>query len=344
MNILVLYTRLTGYWLACMRKDFELNKNNYLVFRTAPSKDAPFKIESENGISICNYSSEDFSAMEAKIEEFKPSLIYIAGWSNKNYLKIAKSYKSQEIPIVAGMDNQWLGTFRQQIASVFSKFLIHKYFTHIWVAGKPQYYYARKLGFKTHRILTGLYSADETVFENIKQTQLKKQIIFVGRLVEHKGLRILFKVLNELIKSNQLNIDVQFIGNGPLANEIPQHKNVKHRPFVSPDKLPILLENAGYFILPSLYEAWGVVIHEAVLAGLPVITTHETGAASDLVINNFNGFVYEANDGNKLMGIIKSLELIDNSKYLEMSKNSKLIATKINLTEWSASMNSIINT
>ena len=92
MNILILYTRLNGYWMACMRKDIELNNNTYLVFRNTPSKDAPFVIESESGITICDYNSDDKAVMEKQIAEFTPSLIYISGWANKHYLKIAKSY------------------------------------------------------------------------------------------------------------------------------------------------------------------------------------------------------------------------------------------------------------
>ena len=149
-------------------------------------------------------------------------------------------------------------------------------------------------------------------------------------------------VLKELISNNELNLEVHLIGNGPLAAEIPVHKNIKHTAFVNPDNLPALLENAGYFILPSLYEAWGVVVQEAVLAGLPVITTYETGAASDFVIHNFNGFVYEANDSNKLKQIIRSLDNVSIENYLEMSKNSKTMAAKINLDEWSAKLNSIV--
>ena len=54
MKILVLYTRLTGYWIASMRFDYQESGNEYLVIRKAPSKDAPFKIKSEPGIRIIN--------------------------------------------------------------------------------------------------------------------------------------------------------------------------------------------------------------------------------------------------------------------------------------------------
>ncbi|MUU77877.1 glycosyltransferase [Winogradskyella endarachnes] len=342
MNILVLYTRLTGYWMACMRKDCELNNNNYLVYRKTPSKDAPFKIESEPGIKIRDYASDTEMVINSEIANFKPDLIYIAGWTNKHYLKIAKTYKSNGIPVITGMDNQWLGTLKQRIASLFSYTLIRKYVTYIWVPGKPQYYYARKLGFKPQHILTGLYCADESIFEKVTQTKHVKQFIFVGRVVDHKGVENLFEVVDKLLKSNDYEFKLHVIGSGPLEHLIPKHPNVKHTPFVDPEKIPELLTNAGTFILPSLYEAWGVVVHEAALAGLPMVSTHQCGAATELLIDGFNGYTYNATDKDALTRVIKKLVLQDEQSYFKMSANSKYLASNINLTRWAAQINSVV--
>uniref|UniRef100_UPI0030EE414A glycosyltransferase n=1 Tax=uncultured Winogradskyella sp. TaxID=395353 RepID=UPI0030EE414A len=304
-------------------------------------KDAPFKIESEPGITICNYSETTISAMQTEINEFKPDLIYIAGWTNKQYLKTAKSYKAKGVPVITGMDNQWLGTIKQHVASLFSHFLIRKYVTHIWVPGKPQYYYARKLGFKPQNILTGLYCADESIFESINQTKHHKQLIFVGRIVDHKGVEVLFEVVEDLLKSKDCNLKLHVIGSGPLEHLIPKHPNVTHTPFVDPKEIPGLLTNAGTFILPSLYEAWGVVVHEAALAGLPIVSTHQCGAATELLIDGFNGYAYNATDKMALHSIIKKLMNQNEDDYFMMSENSKSLASKINLTQWAAQINSV---
>jgi glycosyltransferase involved in cell wall biosynthesis len=341
MKILVLYTRLTGYWLSCMQHDHFKNKNQYLVIRKTPSKEAPFNIKSEDGIAIVNGDQLSVQQMQKLADDFNPDLVYVSGWADQRFLKLALHYRNNKIAVITGMDNQWLGSIRQYLASFISKWMVLRYFTHIWVPGKPQYFFARKLGFLPQQILTGLYCADEKIFENIQQTQLNKQLIFVGRLVAHKGLKIFFNVLQELIAEQGLHLKILFVGSGPLENEIPQHQNIKHIPFVNPEELPVLLQNAGYFILPSLYEAWGVVVHEAVLAGLPVLTTNECGAASDFVINGFNGFVYDATDEKKLKSIIQHIMTIPEDQYFEMSANSKLIASKINLNEWAATLNSV---
>ncbi|WP_179351498.1 glycosyltransferase [Winogradskyella vidalii] len=341
MNILVLYTRLTGYWIACMRKDVALNNNTYLVYRTAPSPDAPFQLKSEPGITLCDYTEATFTTMQAEINTFQPNLIYCAGWVNKNYLKIAKTYKAKGIPVITGMDNQWLGTLKQHIASIFSQFLVRQYFTHIWVAGKPQYYYARKLGFQPQQILTGLYCADEAIFNSVKQTEHQAQLVFVGRIVAHKGVQVLFEVVDALLKSKTFDFKLHVVGSGPLEHLIPNHPNVQHTPFVDPEEIPNLLTNAGTFILPSYYEAWGVVVHEAALAGLPIIATQQCGAATELLIDGFNGYKYEANDKEALSKIIKKMMTQNKEDYFKMAENSKSLASTINLTRWTALINSV---
>lgn len=342
MNIVVLYTRLTGYWMACMRKDHQLTGNTYLVYRTAPSPEAPFQLKSEPGITICNFSTSRISEMTVAIADFQPDAIYVAGWVNKAYLKIAKHYKAKGKPIITGMDNQWLGNLKQRIAGVLSKFLIRKYVTHIWVPGRHQYVYARKLGFKSHQILTGLYCADDSMFNAVEQTIHKKQLIFVGRIVAHKGVEELFKVVDELLKTKKADFHFKVIGNGPLKHLIPSHQNVEHVPFVNPEEIPELLTNAGTFILPSHYEAWGVVVHEAALAGLPIISTIQCGAASDLVINGFNGFQYSSKDAKALKSCILAMMNQQEEGYFKMSANSKLLASGLNLTRWSGVLNSVV--
>ena len=224
---------------------------------------------------------------------------------------------------------------------MFGKFLIRHYVTHIWVAGLPQYYFARKLGFKTEHILTGLYCADETIFNNIEQTEHQTQLIFVGRVVDHKGVELLFEVVEDLLKTKECNLKLHVIGSGPLEHLIPKHPNVEHTPFVDPKEIPALLTNAGTFILPSWYEAWGVVVHEAALAGLPIVSTHQCGAATELLINDYNGYKYNATDKEALTNIIKKLMRQSDADYFKMSANSKKLASNLNLTRWAAQINSV---
>ena len=47
-------------------------------------------------------------------------------------------------------------------------------------------------------------------------------------------------------------------------------------------------------VLPSLYEPWGLVVHEGLAHGLPVIATDQVASADDLVESSVNGYVVPA--------------------------------------------------
>jgi glycosyltransferase involved in cell wall biosynthesis len=47
------------------------------------------------------------------------------------------------------------------------------------------------------------------------------------------------------------------------------------------------------FILASLEETWGLVVNEAMIAGLPVFVSSHAGSSQDLVKERENGFVFD---------------------------------------------------
>jgi glycosyltransferase involved in cell wall biosynthesis len=256
-------------------------------------------------------------------------------------LKIAKKYKSEGVPVVVGMDNHWKGTFKQRLAGLLSPWYIKPYFTDIWIPGSPQYKFAQQLGFKKQHIHKGLYCADAKLFKGNIKRKKKNEILFVGRLVDHKGVPQIISMLNRLISENKLNLRFHFIGNGPLAENIPDDKNIQHTPFVKPEELPVLLHNTGFFILPSTYEAWGVVVHEALLMGTPVISTRQCGAAIDLIEDHKNGYLFDASSFDQLEDILEKIQLMTDDEYEKMSENALKSAKQINVENWSQTLQEI---
>ena len=63
------------------------------------------------------------------------------------------------------------------------------------------------------------------------------------------------------------------------------------------------------FVLPSRHDGWGVVINQALAAGLPIITSDAVGAGLDLVENGVNGMCVAANDLEGLYRLMETLAL-----------------------------------
>ena len=327
--------------MACMQHSRDHYGNSFLVMRSTPSPEAPFEIKSEEGIEIMNH--EDFSSedLNSKIRDFSPALLYVAGWTNPFYLSVAKDYKKKGCPVVVGMDNHWKATFKQRIAGLLSSLYIKPYFTDIWIPGSPQYKFAKHLGFKAKHIHKGLYCANTQLFKAEPKAQKKNELLFVGRLVEHKGLPQFIEVINRLIAKQELDFSIKFIGNGPFADQLPKHENITHISFMSSERLPDLLHHTGFLILPSTYEAWGVVVHEALLSATPVISTHQCGAAVDLVEHKKGGYLFDSNSFEELKDILKEVSQLTDHAYEKMSKNALKSSEQIDIAQWSQTLQDI---
>lgn len=106
-------------------------------------------------------------------------------------------------------------------------------------------------------------------------------VLFVGRLVEEKGI----KVLLESVKFWDKNIDLVIIGAGPLENEIKyvsqRLKNVKCIGPIDQNRLPLYYSGSDILIVPSTSEeGFGRVILESLACGTPVIGANR-GAISE---------------------------------------------------------------
>lgn len=71
------------------------------------------------------------------------------------------------------------------------------------------------------------------------------------------------------------------------------------------DELPAYYGLAGAFIHASTHEEWGLVVNEAMAAGLPVLLSRRCGCAPDLLVDGRNGFGFDPED----MGALRALML-----------------------------------
>lgn len=93
----------------------------------------------------------------------------------------------------------------------------------------------------------------------------KFQVLFVGRLVEEKGILQLLQAAKMWNK----NIALRIIGSGPLEKEIPSSIYLGK---IDNDKLPLYYSAADVLIVPSIHEeGFGRVILESLACGTPVI-------------------------------------------------------------------------
>lgn len=136
-------------------------------------------------------------------------------------------------------------------------------------------------------------------------------ILFSGQFIARKGIDLLLQAF-ALIADEYPDVDLVLAG-GDEKDIDPGYIPDKYRDritfagFVQPAGLPELFAKADIFVLPSRYDGWGVVINEALGAGLPIIASDQAGAAHDLVRHGENGFIFPAGDIQQLAHNIRAL-------------------------------------
>jgi glycosyltransferase involved in cell wall biosynthesis len=71
--------------------------------------------------------------------------------------------------------------------------------------------------------------------------------------------------------------------------------------------LPEYFGRSDVFVIPSRHDGWGVVVNQALAAGLPVITSNAVGAGVDLVENGANGLHVAAGDVDELFRAMETV-------------------------------------
>ena len=152
------------------------------------------------------------------------------------------------------------------------------------------------MGVDENRIVVAPISAiapDRPPARTWPRTGSGTRFLFVGRLIESKGLDVLLNAFQRF-RGGELWI----VGDGPLQGALNQAARADPRirmlGHVEGKDLPAVYADVDALVLPSLYEPWGLVVHEALANGLPVMVTDQVAAADDLVESGVNGYVVPA--------------------------------------------------
>ena len=88
--------------------------------------------------------------------------------------------------------------------------------------------------------------------------------------------------------------------------------SIKFLGFKNQTELPAYYDLCDVFVLPSVYEPWGLVVNEVMNAGRAVIVSDQVGCGPDLVRPGENGYIFPAGDIAGLCGALKNI--LDNQQ------------------------------
>jgi glycosyltransferase involved in cell wall biosynthesis len=137
--------------------------------------------------------------------------------------------------------------------------------------------------------------------------------VFIGRLVEEKGIEVLLRAA--LLYDFKLKI----IGDGPLRSVVEKYAqlntNIQYLGFQNKSFIIDALKKSKALIFPSLwYEGFPITILEAFSTGTPVIASR-LGGMCEVVTNNVNGLHFEVDDENDLVSVLKTFDQTEKESF-----------------------------
>lgn len=161
----------------------------------------------------------------------------------------------------------------------------------------------------------------------------KKNILFVGRIVkEQKGIDFLLEILDRTLKKKNANgWKAIIVGEGPdldyLKNEVKAHKLESYIEITGGvNNVADYYQSSSILLSTSRWEGFGLVISEALLFGLTVISFNNEGPA-EIIQDDYNGYLIPKYDIDKF---IERLEYVISSESIRryISLNAKNSATR----------------
>ena len=151
-------------------------------------------------------------------------------------------------------------------------------------------------------------------------------ILYAGGFRKVKGIDYLIEAFSGICDDH--STDLLLIGSGPdeeRLKKIVASKNLNDRvhfiPMVGKDKLREYLSKCSVFVLPSLFETFGIVTIEAMASGKPVIASDIPGP-QDVITQGYDGFLFEKGNVDELKKYLE-LCLSDEKLRRNMGKNAR---------------------
>jgi glycosyltransferase involved in cell wall biosynthesis len=147
---------------------------------------------------------------------------------------------------------------------------------------------------------------EKRVYESERRAPVR--ILYLGRILRLKDGVTAIRALQNLSR-NEWRFDV--VGDGPdlqrwkeAAAKSGVADRINFRPGVDNGMVGNLLRDADLLLLPSRKDGWGAVVNEALMSGVPVVCSDNSGAA-DLLREPWRGSIFKAGSVESLRGVLR---------------------------------------
>jgi glycosyltransferase involved in cell wall biosynthesis len=283
-----------------------------------------------------------------------PRTVFIAGYGALPFLTAALWCRLHRRRAVLFSDTTLADRPRHRLGEALKGPLVRALFDRAIVGGHRQTTYLESLGFAPHPIDRPYLVVDNDYFRT-GAAELRRSacpaacglpatpyFLYVGRLAPEKNLAFLLRAYRAYARDGGA-WDLVLAGDGPLAAELREsctRTGIEGRIHFTGVRtgrdLVACYAFASCFVLASLREAWGLVLNEAMAAGLPLLVSRHCGSSADLVDSGRNAYAFDPCDERELALCLARISQLRPDERAAMGAASSALVERYSLDAWAA--------
>ncbi len=173
----------------------------------------------------------------------------------------------------------------------------------VFVNGASGARYIRSLGYDGSISIVP-YAADNSAFldPGTRHRDGTVRLLYTGQLIERKGLSPFLQCLARWCGvHSERSVSLSVVGNGDQFDllkqiKLPPNLQIDFKGRMGFEQLPSQYHGADLYVYPTLADEWGLVVNEAMIAGLPVLGSRFSQAVEELVQDGVNGWLFTPTD------------------------------------------------
>ncbi len=276
------------------------------------------------------------------LQEHRPAAIACSGWADQEYHAALTWCQPRGIPAVVMSDSTFDDEVRRWWREIAKGSIVRGYAAAV-AAGARSRDYLFRLGFHSRQVFQPLDVVDNSYFaagaDRVRaetgagRTQVPRRFLCVARFIPKKNLaRLIIAYAGYVTQAGNSAWELVLSGAGLLDHDLRSQVEqlglagrVKFAGFLQYPDLPAAYARAGALVLPSLSDQWGLVVNEAMAAGLPVIVSERCGCVPELVRPGENGWTFSPGDVHGLQACLRRMAELDLTRWLGMGRASREI-------------------
>lgn len=254
-------------------------------------------------------------AIEAALDGILPDAVAVSGWTNPESVAAIRWGRRNGVPLIMMSESQRDDASRSLLRETIKSRIVSLCDSAL-VGGPPQASYIERLGIPAGRIHLGYNAVDNDYFTTGAEAARAeaasararydlpdRYVLASARFIEKKNLPALVTAYARAAERTLGQTpDLVILGAGDTKSEILKAAHaggvsdrVRLPGFRGYDVLPAYYGLAEAFAHVSSIEQWGLVVNEAMAAGVPVIVSKPCGVARTVLVEGISGFLVDPN-------------------------------------------------